>query len=1355
MTSRWQLNRAGIINVYQYVDETLHFGGGRLLLRGVNGSGKSTAMNMLLPFLLDADTRRIDAAGEQSAVLRSWMLSGRDEAQPIGYLWLEFELGAGATATHLVCGCGIKANRSTDRVTTWWFLTDRRPGIDLALVDGNVPLGPDALRAELGGSSVFAHEQRNAYRQAVRARLFGGQDIDQHLRLLHVVRNPRVGDRIDTELPAYLDDALPQLSEAALNDAAQPLEDLDEHRRNVADLKRTATTLEALAAVYQTYAASELRTRAKALVSLADEVAARQRTERRCLRDAETATAALADLRTHIADLHTAVERLSEEIAALEASTDYQQGRALDDLRAHVDTLRAAAVQAHSQAERTDARRRASESEARAAADAAHGDLDHLRATTSEVKRLVSLLKLATRVPDLPAIADSSDEAAHGVPRPTPDLALDPARMAVAALRAQGAQRRMDIADVAKALDQIDRRTEDLARNERDRDRADGEAVTASDRLTTARTLLADDLRVWRDALRAWIADLESLDSGYVLSAADPTLYGLVDLLDRRDQVQTEWTAAAQRLADHHRSALAEVRQRRTTEQVEIERLETVLADLQRRTYPEPPAGAWQRADRRTRLADCIDFADGLGDEERAGLEAAMEASGLLGAEIGGDGTLRADTGELLVLAGTPETDALSRLLVTTIPDALAALVSPVAIERILASISTRPGSGAATMVATDGSFHVGALRGRHHKAEAEHIGTTARRAAIDRQRAEATALVTSARQQLVETDQQIMAVTEQRDAAIALHTAFPPSRRLTDAMLDIERATEWLAEAQHRLDAARLLVTTAEAARAEAITATDRLAFTHQLPVDRSGLKELDTAAAELTHACRQISDRIDQLLRTHRAWQLRVSAWTGALEDHQHAVAAADQAGRDLSPQLQRLTTLQDAIGTAYADVLARRQERLGDLAERKDDRATAEASKEAIVRAEEGAARDAKAAGTDRDAAERRCLAALAPMRRTLLVPGLLDAARAGQAPRPFQDVTEQDRVADLPTVLETSAGVRELADAILKQIAAPDRTPVTADGVRQSLRQRRDQLGAGWDAEDQQPDEMLPLSVQVTGPSGRLPLMASSAQVRAQLVQQSSLLTVKQDQALRNLLQGLVAKEVAHKMHAASDLVRLMNKRLDRVTTAHGIGAKLTWKRKAELDQDLNAIIELLARPPDLRTADEDALLSQALSARIEQARQLDPERRYRDLIVDVLDYRRWHEMSVLIRRPGRNDERLTRRTPLSEGEKKIVSYLPLFAAVAASYDALAERASASPRFLLLDDAFAKVSEDNHPQLFGLLVAMDLDFIATSERLWGTHATVPALAITEVLRDATLGVIVLEHSRWDGTTRSEPR
>ena len=116
--------------MYQYQDEVLEFADGRLLLRGVNGSGKSTAMNMLLPFLLEADVRKIDAAGEQRGVLRSWMLSDNDDTQRTGYLWIEFvREAADGAVEHRTVGCGIRANRSTDRVTTWWFSTDRRAKI--------------------------------------------------------------------------------------------------------------------------------------------------------------------------------------------------------------------------------------------------------------------------------------------------------------------------------------------------------------------------------------------------------------------------------------------------------------------------------------------------------------------------------------------------------------------------------------------------------------------------------------------------------------------------------------------------------------------------------------------------------------------------------------------------------------------------------------------------------------------------------------------------------------------------------------------------------------------------------------------------------------------------------------------------------------------------------------------------------------------------------------------------------------------------------------------------------------------------------------------------------------------------
>ena len=55
---RWRMNRLGIVDVWYYYDTEFDLSGGRLVLRGTNGSGKSRALELLLPFLLDADRRK-------------------------------------------------------------------------------------------------------------------------------------------------------------------------------------------------------------------------------------------------------------------------------------------------------------------------------------------------------------------------------------------------------------------------------------------------------------------------------------------------------------------------------------------------------------------------------------------------------------------------------------------------------------------------------------------------------------------------------------------------------------------------------------------------------------------------------------------------------------------------------------------------------------------------------------------------------------------------------------------------------------------------------------------------------------------------------------------------------------------------------------------------------------------------------------------------------------------------------------------------------------------------------------------------------------------------------------------------
>ena len=87
---RWRLSRAGIVNVWHYLDNEFDLSGGRMILRGTNGSGKSRALEMLLPFLLDADRRRMDATGAARVSLDELMRTGaQGQSNRTGYLWLE------------------------------------------------------------------------------------------------------------------------------------------------------------------------------------------------------------------------------------------------------------------------------------------------------------------------------------------------------------------------------------------------------------------------------------------------------------------------------------------------------------------------------------------------------------------------------------------------------------------------------------------------------------------------------------------------------------------------------------------------------------------------------------------------------------------------------------------------------------------------------------------------------------------------------------------------------------------------------------------------------------------------------------------------------------------------------------------------------------------------------------------------------------------------------------------------------------------------------------------------------------------------------------------------------------------
>jgi hypothetical protein len=679
--ARWRPSRAGILNVYQYEDETLHFAGGRLLLRGVNGSGKSTAMNMLLPFLLEADTRRIDAAGEQTGVLKSWMLADNDETQRTGYLWIEFARPdsevAGGVHYHTV-GCGIRANRSTDRASTWWFSTPRRARIDFALTNGRVPLAVDALRAELGTEAVFAQHQVRDYRAEVSRRFFGGADPSGYFALLHQVRNPRVGDRIDADLPRRLLEALPPVPEDAVADAAQPLEDLESHRLNVRALTQTDRALNSMLETYRHYARRVLRVadeRASAAVTTARSALQQRGRLRATSEAAETAEARLYD---EVGELERGYAAADSTLAGLLDSDAYKQLAALLARREQVASFESEAATVEQTRDEAARRVREAVDLVRSRRGRVEGDLRVVGDDLAAAARHSRVAGVAATLPEAPVLRPRIHSGGLEGPEPGTDPL---AHVTTAAVSDAVRGRRADVTRVRGLLAESERQSQAASRAETEARRAEVAAdearTTAAEARASAEAAGAEHrvaVAAWWERLTEHVRAVPPTEPGGDANwlpapiASDP---GGEEL---RELARTRVSAAIATVADVESGlepALAAASLRLERAVAHVAALDRELVEVREARELPLTRPSWQHTEPPDAVlfASVVDFLPGLDESARAGLEAACEAAGLLTATIRADGEVVAADGELLLGAGPAVEPNLTAVLGAAPPD--------------------------------------------------------------------------------------------------------------------------------------------------------------------------------------------------------------------------------------------------------------------------------------------------------------------------------------------------------------------------------------------------------------------------------------------------------------------------------------------------------------------------------------------------------------------------------------------------------------------------------------------------------------------------------------------------------------
>ena len=480
------LHRAGIVNVWEYDRAELSFAGGRVLLRGSNGAGKSKALEVLLPFLLDGDTRAIDATGRDRTSVY-WLMTDRREAgNHVGYVWLELRMSEntsdGKTSDKfLTIGAGMKAAMSTRQPATWFFMTeDARVGELLHL---GADISIERLRVQIGTDAVT--QSGAEHRRRVAAKLFSVQDETRYPALVHLLqrlRDPNIGNRVEAgELASLLSDALPPLSDSALDKAAERFEALDQIREQLERVERTAAALERFLADYAGYAKSRLSERAQAVVEARAGLHRAARERDRLGVEVERLGAKLADAQEDVEQLRQTVGWVGAELEALQASEAYQQHRQLDDRR------RAVAAKVSEAATADGAARAQSEM----AEDLAR-DVERLERRADEAARLVR-------------------EAKTEIERHAKTTGLDPAvvpagadgigaALDVAEGRCRAAQRVRSLALVATGLAGIALQAdEQAARSETEFAERQSESDGAAERWR-------DATNSWRTAISGWAA---------------------------------------------------------------------------------------------------------------------------------------------------------------------------------------------------------------------------------------------------------------------------------------------------------------------------------------------------------------------------------------------------------------------------------------------------------------------------------------------------------------------------------------------------------------------------------------------------------------------------------------------------------------------------------------------------------------------------------------------------------------------------------------------------------------------------------------------------------------------------------
>lgn len=1333
---RWRLVAAGLSNVWRYGDLELSAPSGRLLLRGPNGTGKTTALEALWPYLLDLNSAKLAAGKARPTTLKLLMSEGAPaKGRRYGYLWLTFAAPSGEAAPdtpvepaahHATVSFGVRLQyspSSTPAVRVVPFTLPGQPLTDLPLRgprNSALELEEFITAVENAGGRVFPGPEE--YIEELASRIWA--TTSGELRLLasrlREVRNPTLLGEVSAAAAAdALRQSLPGVAEDVLTATAEALAESDATRDAFERDERAATLLQDFARVWTGHVVDATRAAHAAARDAHGKAADRKRELHKCTGRLKNAEAEAERAQGGAQHLENEADKAQAAIRAIENSHAYRSHQQVIDLSKRLraeqraasggyDSLHAAAQQARTQT-RTG----------QVALDDMSGDLEELAATAAAAGATpVAIESLLAHHPRGRITRPVADRVAD----PGPGLTLTYDRDGldhVATAWQHRAQQHGSTADKAALVlrdhDPVAAAERTAATAHREASRAESlhdEAGQAHERATAAARSAAHQSLA---AVAQWAPHHPALrglhnepapdaDASLVWDTDDVEALHDAEPATVCDQLKT-WAEQALRsgetlAADHENGARGHDATAAGHDATAAQHRTQARHLRSGQLLPLPrPAWAGEGEDD-TALGSALEWHPALAhaDEQKALLELALASAGILGAHLHPGG---ATTRTWHISPAGPVQEPNLTAVLDAAPTHPQADLGRAVLKRIaLADTAAAPHPHeAALTIGRDGTFTAGPLTAhpaaaQHTIPAASHIGARTRLATAH---AKAEELDATAHELETSAAHERTLAAERRNQRDTLRTAgrsFPSRNALTTA--EAERARTATTANERRL-AADSLRGTAEQATAEHTrlhTAWQTRARSLELPADPADLTALiDTCRtrAEILRTCAsQLSTRL--LPRIERAVQALPDET--ALAEH---LGELQHTAQDLhTTALETRAELDEARSDGDAADAARRYEEAKTEAEslrRQHKQAT-----EHVVETQKNLA----GRQSDLTTAQDR-LSEILPLQQatsthltTLLAwPPLAQAL--GAEPTLTTPGTDP---AELLTTVEALLARR--ATASKKTLG--DRYDAVRAELVQTWTVARDEPPAGL--------EELDTFVLTHAETPYHPLDAAQ---RAQTLadRAKAALDAAEAAALRDFVIGRLPAAIGTAWADLTGWKKDVNRKMRAAKASSGVGVQVQINLRPDLDPDTRTVFHLCCDISDaLRTDAQKEDVGHALQALLAATDGATMTER----LATAVDIRNWVDVHYLVERPGPDGAPVTNtwgpRTGLSGGERRLVVLAPMLAAIAASYDCFT---ATGLRLVPLDEVPAEVDERGREGLARYLATLDLDILCTSY-LW---------------------------------------